>query len=404
MKKILILDTGREWGGGTNSLLEFVKRADRSRYSFTALFYDNYKKGGVSDVKTELEKYGCPFLQLPRVKTPLRAKALKEAARAFFFYKKGIKKDFIFFADYNYRVVPDSKRIAAILRDKGFDLLYMNNQPSSNLEGILGAEEAGVRCIQHARVEVALNSVEAAAVNKHVDRVICVSKGVKAGLVKSGVDEGKCVVVPNGIDPDMMPGKTSGAVRRELPSSEEIGAGDGFVIGTAGSLIKRKRIELLLEAVALLKNEVIKCIIAGDGPEMSSLKKKAAGLGVKDKVFFTGFSADALSYINAMDVFVLPSSKEGFARVVLEAMLMAKPVVAFDVAGIREQVVDGETGIIVKEERASALAAAVLKFASDKALIKRYGEAGRVRVIDNFTVAQYVEGVSSVLEEVLSAS
>ncbi len=401
MKKILILDTGREWGGGTNSLMEFLKKrdipssADKNRYSFTALFYDNYKKGAGPDVKTEIERLGVAFLRMPRMPVPLLGKAIKEAARALFFYKKGFKKKFIFFVDYNYRIVPDSKRIAAVLKDGGFDILYMNNQPSSNLEGILAAKAAGVRCIQHARVETELNPVEAAAVNKWVDRVICVSKGVKESLVKSGVDDGRCVVVHNGIDPAMTPGRTIDEIRRE------IGGKGGFVIGTAGSLIKRKRMGLLLEAAALSGDAVEKCVIVGDGPEKSGLIEKAASLGIKDKVVFTGFSSDALSYINAMDVFVLPSSKEGFARVVLEAMLTAKPVVAFDVAGVREQIADNETGIIVKEESAKALADAILKFSSDRPLIKRYGEAGRRRAFDNFTVDKYAASVSSVLDEVL---
>ena len=63
-KKILILDTGKEWGGGTNSLLELLKRIDKNKYHFTVLFYNNYKKAGESDVKTEIEKLGMEFLVL----------------------------------------------------------------------------------------------------------------------------------------------------------------------------------------------------------------------------------------------------------------------------------------------------------------------------------------------------
>ena len=58
MKKILVLDTGKEWGGGTNSLIELLKRADRARFAFSVLFYDNYKKGADSDIKTEIERLG----------------------------------------------------------------------------------------------------------------------------------------------------------------------------------------------------------------------------------------------------------------------------------------------------------------------------------------------------------
>jgi len=78
-KQILILDTGKEWGGGTNSLIELLKRLvpegsnrgiDKTKYHFTALFYNNYKKGDESDIKSEIEKLGIDFLVLEHKKQP----------------------------------------------------------------------------------------------------------------------------------------------------------------------------------------------------------------------------------------------------------------------------------------------------------------------------------------------
>ncbi|MEK6901702.1 MAG: glycosyltransferase, partial [Nanoarchaeota archaeon] len=60
-KRILILDTGKEWGGGTNSLLELLKRIDKNKYHFTAIFYNNYKRGNDSNIKMEIEKLGIDF-------------------------------------------------------------------------------------------------------------------------------------------------------------------------------------------------------------------------------------------------------------------------------------------------------------------------------------------------------
>ena len=62
------------------------------------------------------------------------------------------------------------------------------------------------------------------------------------------------------------------------------------------------------------------------------------------RIIFTDFQSDAISYINALDIFVMPSEKEGLPRVILEAMLLGKPVIASDVTGPSELVVDGETG------------------------------------------------------------
>ncbi|MBI5885248.1 MAG: glycosyltransferase [Deltaproteobacteria bacterium] len=396
MKKILILDTGKEWGGGTNSLLELLRRADRRRYSFTALFYDNYAKGRTSDLKTELKKLDVELLILDRARPGFTAKAAREAVRAFFCLAPGLKKKYLFYLEFKTRIMPDAGRIATVIKDNGFDLLYMNNQPSSNLEGIIAAHSAGVPCLQHARIETALNDIEADAVNRFVSKVICVSAGVRDGLVRSGVAPDKCVVVHNGIDAGLKTQKTAAAVRKELGIPE-----GRLVIGTVGSLVKRKRIHLLIEAAAALDN--VFCIIVGDGPERAALTAMAERIKIKGRVLFTGFSTDAVSYINAMDVFVLPSEKEGFPRVILEAMLMARPVVAFDVAGASEMIDDGVTGRILNDCGAQAIAETVKEITSNNpARIREMGAAGRERVTNEFGIDRYVSGVCAIFDGILA--
>lgn len=396
MKKILILDTGKEWGGGTNSLIELLRRCDRNRYAFTALFYDNYAKGTTSDIKTELNKLGVDVRILGQTPQGAATKAIKEAVRAFFFLAPGLKKKYLFYLDFKRRIMPNAVAIASVIRDGGFDLLYMNNQPSSNLEGIIAAHSAGVPCLQHARIEVSLNDIEARAVNTLVSKVICVSGGVRDELVASGVASDRCVVIHNGIDASLKAQREAQAVRRELGIPE-----GRLVIGTAGSLVKRKRVGLLIEAAARIDNAV--CVIVGDGPERASLTALAERLGIKDRVRFTGFSSDAVSYINAMDIFVLPSEKEGFPRVILEAMLMARPVVAFDVAGAGEEIIDGKTGIILKGNGPEAIAEAIRQIASGgEGRISAMGAAGRGRVIAEFEIARYVSGVCDIFDKVLS--
>lgn len=394
-KKILILDTGKEWGGGTNSLIELLKRVDRKRYSFSALFYTNYRMGSGGAIKEELERLGVPFALLERGSPPAYLKPVKEAGRALLSINRSLKKRYVFRMDYIGRIEPDAKRIEAFLKQGGFDLLYMNNQPSSNLEGILAARAARVPCIQHSRIEVRLNGVEAGAVNESVARVICVSKGVMDGLVGSGVDAAKCTVVYNGIDPGATPRRKSEEVRKSLGIKE-----DATVIGTVGSLLKRKRVDMLLRAFKALGAGVV-CLVAGDGPEMDSLKASARELGISERVVFTGFTPDPLSHINAMDVFVSASEKEGLPRVILEAMLMGKPVVAFDVIGTRELVVDGVTGLLVKPESAEALGEATKGLLGRKDAMASFGRAGRKRVTGEFGIDRYVSGVERVFKEVL---
>ena len=392
-KKILILDTGKEWGGGTNSLLEFLKRADRRRFSFTALFCDDLKKGQDSCVSKELRKIGIETMFLPRRKKGLCLRIAKEAGRALLFASAELKRRFIFRMDLIARIRPDAQWIASVIRDGGFDLLYMNNLPSTNLEGILAAKEAGIKCVQHSRRALMISGYEAWAVNESVSKVICVSKGVMDCHLKSGVNSEKCVVVYNGIDASSSPAIRPEEVKRRLGVDE-----GALVIGTVCSLVKRKRVSMLLEAVAALKDRGdIRAVIVGEGPDAGALKRKAQALGISGRVVFTGFSSDALSYINAFDIFVLPSGNEGLPRVILEAMLMGKPVAAFDIIGPDELVEDSRTGLLSPDGDLGALAEKISLLAASPEIRREFGARARDRVLKNFSIESYVKGVEEVL-------
>lgn len=76
-KKILLLDTGREWGGGTNSMLELLKRIDRQRFAITCCFYQNYARGNQETIASVLDAIGIPVLFIAQRRQPLWAKSPK---------------------------------------------------------------------------------------------------------------------------------------------------------------------------------------------------------------------------------------------------------------------------------------------------------------------------------------
>ncbi len=399
VSNILILDTGKEWGGGTNSLLELLKRIDRKKYRLSVLFYDNCKRGKDSDIKSEIEKLGLDFLLLPQTKQTALIKIIKELGRASLFFSKELKQRFIYFIDYQSRIKRNAKRIADILINQNMDLLYMNNQPSSNLEGILASEMTNVPVLQHSRIETELKPWEVRAANKILSKIICVSAGVKSALVKRGIDPTKCIVVHNGIDPETTP----------LISSQDIkkrwGISDGdFIIGAVGSLIKRKRINDLIEALPVIIQRApcpVKCLILGDGPEKASLLKLVKSRKLESSVIFTGFQSDAISYCNIMDIFTMTSEKEGLPRVILEAMLMGKPVIAARISGVEELIENNKTGLLFKKHDTTELAGAVLKMMSDDQLRHNIGRSARVHVMENYSIKKYTDGVQTVIDDVL---
>lgn len=398
--RILILDTGKEWGGGTNSLLELLKRIDKTKYHFTALFYNNYKKGDESNIKTEIERLGIGFLLLQQQRQPITSKILKELARGVFFFSSKLKRYFVFLIDYYFRILTNAKNIADILNRQDINLLYMNNQPSSNLEGIIASKITGIPALQHSRIETRLNPFEVKTANLWLKKMICVSQGVKDAFVGQGIDADKCVVVHNGIDPETKPSMSPHEIRKKWRIPE-----NDILIGTVGSLIKRKRITDLIDVLSMVSNQTknpVRCIIVGDGTEKDSLLEYAKRKKIYDKVVFTGFQSDAISYINAMDIFVLPSEKEGFSKVILEAMLMGKPVVASNVTGPAELVVDGETGFLVPVGKTDEIAGAILRLIENPALRKEMGEKARERAVRNFPIEKYAASVNKIIEEIIN--
>lgn len=394
MKRILLLDTGREWGGGTNSLLELLRRIDRSRYEITPLFYENYARGKESSLKEALASAGYALHLLPRRRQPFWAKLGKELARGLLAWSPRRRAAAVFAIEQAWRIRPDARHIARTLQEGGYDALYLNNQPSSNLEGLLAAELAGVPAIQHCRIESDLNPTEIATANRATRCIICVSQGVADTLVAQGIDPALCHVVLNGVDGEQaLPDRNAA---RQVHGYAE---GD-IVVGAVGSLVPRKGVMTLLAALQGLP--AVHALIVGDGPQRTELEREAQRLGMAGRVRFTGFRQAPLSDMAAMDIFCLPSAREGLPRVILEAMLLAKPVVATDIPGSRELVRCEETGLLVPHGDAGALHAALARLSTDAALRARMGQRGREVVLAEYSIHSYVAGVERLFAEALA--
>ncbi|GAA5784515.1 glycosyltransferase [Chitiniphilus shinanonensis] len=392
-RKILLLDTGNEWGGGTNSMFELLKRIDRERFAVTCLFYHDYPRGD-SSLSHDLAALGIPLRLLPQRRQPLWAKLAKELLRGVLTPWPARRARAVRAVDATWRIRPNAARIAAQLRDGEFDLLYMNNQPLSNIEGYLAAEATGVPTVQHCRIEPVLDAPTVALVNRLAKKVIGVSHGVVATLTAQGVDAARCVAVLNGIDPTQ-PLPDGAPVRARLGIPD-----DALVFGTVGSLIARKSNHHVLDALARAQLPGDwRLLLVGEGREREALQQQAAQLGLADKVIFAGFQREPLPWVAAMDVCILASSSEGLPRVVLEAMLLGKPVIGSAVVGTRELVVDGDTGLLYPYGDIAALSERLSRLAHDPALRRDLGERGRVRVCDHYTVQRYVRDVEAVLAE-----
>ncbi|HEY5973208.1 MAG TPA: glycosyltransferase [Geobacteraceae bacterium] len=399
MKNIVVLDTGKEWGGGINSLLEYLKRSDRLTYSFTVLLYRDLPKGTASSLIAELASLGIKTIVLQQERFSLGIRLLKVVAKAVSFWDRELRSRLLFRLELRFRIQRNATRISQVLQQLGADLLYTNNQPSSNLEGYLAARNAGVPVVQHCRKVTRLNMDEIAATNTILSRMICVSAGLRDDYVQQGITAEKCRVVANGIDLSAAPEEASAAVRARFGISP-----DTVLLGFVGSFLPVKRLSDLLEALAILGTETdgsFKCLLVGDGPQRELLQRRSEALGLRDRVVFAGFQADPLCFINAMDIFLLTSEREGMPRVILEAMLLGKPVVASEVTGSAELVLDGVTGKLFPMGKPDQCAEALSSLIADSELRRRMGEAGSERVRQHYSIGSYVSGVEQVFAEVL---
>ena len=395
-KRILLLDTGKEWGGGTNSMIELLKRLDREGYAVTPLFFDNYARGSDGDLRSALAEIGYELKLLPRLRQPWWAKLSKELARGLLSWWPRLKHTVVFSIELAWRINPDALRIAQVLREGGYSALYLNNQPSSNLEGLLAAESTGTRAIQHCRIEANLNRDEVVILNRIIRRVICVSHGVTESLIAQGVAGERCTVVLNGVDGGQaLPDPIAARRIHGLPESS-------VVIGTVGSLVPRKGVAVLLRAMKIMSDASSHALIVGDGPQRTALETLTAELGLSGRVVFAGFQREPLLHLAAMDIFCLASAREGLPRVILEAMLLGKPVVATDIPGCRELVRHGETGYLVPHGDVAALADALSRLLANPELRTKFGQRGREIVLAEYSIERYVHGVTEVFDEVLA--
>jgi glycosyltransferase involved in cell wall biosynthesis len=159
------------------------------------------------------------------------------------------------------------------------------------------------------------------------------------------------------------------------------------VIVAAGRLDRQKGFDLLLQAIAAggpFPRDP-HWVLVGEGPERANLERQIAERGLTGSVHLLGWRADLPAILKGATGFVLSSRWEGMPNVVLEAMAAGLPVVAFDVEGVRELLVERETGWIVSPEDAPALAAALRELLGDPAGGRKRGLAGVERVQALFT-------------------
>ncbi len=206
---------------------------------------------------------------------------------------------------------------------------------------------------------------------------ICVSERErKLGLAAHTCDAARTVVIRNAVD-------VAGARLGEPARRQRA------LIVAVGRLKAPKDFVSLVRALGRLAPDSFEAVIVGDGPDRARLEDEIGHLGLAGRVRLAGERRDVAELLADADVFALSSSSEGMPVSVLEAMAAGLPVVASRVGGVPEQVVDGETGLLVEPGDPEDLAEALARLVGDRELRGRLGAAGRARAEDAFDLEPF---------------
>lgn len=226
------------------------------------------------------------------------------------------------------------------------------------------------------------------------------AEDLETALCEAIAPRSRAMAIGNGVDlslfdPQSVDSEAVAAARREFGLSE----GQGPVIVMIGRLVREKGYFEFLEAMGRLKESYpgVRALVIGDAlatdhdDSANLIRQRAGELGLGETVIFAGLRSDVPVLLALGDVYCLPSWREGMPRSIIEAMAAGLPVVATDIRGCREEVVDGQTGLLVPPRDAEALALALERLGGDSALRVTMGREGGRRARELYDEARVIE-------------
>ncbi|MEN6519708.1 MAG: glycosyltransferase family 4 protein [Armatimonadota bacterium] len=315
----------------------------------------------------------------------------------------------IIHAEYHrYPDIPTIINLAKAIKQNGFDVVHTNGV-RAGVTGRIAARLAGCRKIVHTVHSMSTDLIHGySAVRKPVeyvykwsdkqlanwtDTIITVSSDLRRMTIDEGVPDYRVTTIHSGVDLTKYEKPVSKCHARNklmIPTGCR-------VVGTAARFTKQKNLGDLVRAATILHKQLddVVFVLIGDGEELPEVKRLAQDLGIAHKVIFTGFRSDIPEILPAFDVFAMSSLWEGHPLAALEAMAAGLPVVAPDVSGISETIIDGFTGCIVPVHDPAAIASSIYSIFKEER-VEAMGRAGKERVTALFGLDRMIEQVEKV--------
>jgi len=235
--------------------------------------------------------------------------------------------------------------------------------------------------------------------------IVANAEAVRAQLISEGVDRKKIVTIHNGLDLDRV---TIGELTLiddalkifNLPRDDD----SQFVTIVANVRHKVKNHSMFLRAARRVSDSVpeARFIIAGEGELIPAMREMAEGLGLIDRVPFIGRCERVAELLALSDVCVLASTAEGFSNAILEYMAASRPVVATNVGGAREAIVNCETGYLVPSDDDSAMAERIVSLLRNPSAARDMGKRGRQIAEERFSCEAQLEKTQDLYDRMLA--
>lgn len=309
--------------------------------------------------------------------------------------------------DYELRGKWDWRSIAQLVRIAGgcgVDVIHAQGGPAVDLASVIAARLSGARTIitRPSMIEDQVDrSARELALFGVVDRRLTLPNAAALVAVsRNGFDRlqerapaNKVRLIFNGVG-SFPAERLTGRLERQSGPHQ---------VGMVGHLLPYKGwLDFLAVAAQVMASGVdVQWHVVGEGPDRGMLEARAAKLGLADRVIFHGLLKDVSAVLFELDLFLFTSHREGLSVAVLEAMSAGLPIVATDVAGIRDQVIDGENGYIAPVQDIEALTGHVIAILRDAEQRRRLGSVSRYRAERLFSQQAMLDGYVSLYRDVV---